>query len=196
MKNTWKGIKNLTSLKNVSHSSPSSISYNNKTVTSPFKIANGFSYYFSNVALNIQSSVKYSAKKLHEFLPSLSIKSFFFLSPTDKNETGSIIFALDSQKVSGTNSIPIKILKLMKNDISDQLSVLFNLSFSCGSFATILKTSKVTPTYKKDSKLKSSNYILISLLSNFDKTLERIVYNRLPKFFEDNKLVSYLKFGF
>ena len=106
LKNTWKGIKNLISLKTVSHSSPSSIYYNNKTVTSPFEIANAFNNYFSNIALDIQSSIKYSAKEFHEFLPPLSIKSFF-LSPTDKNEIISIISALDYQKVSGPNSIPI-----------------------------------------------------------------------------------------
>ena len=119
LKNTWKGIKNLISLKTVSHSSPSSIYYNNKTVTSPFEIANAFNNYFSNIALDIQSSIKYSAKEFHEFLPPLSIKSFF-LSPTDKNEIISIISALDSQKALGPNSISIRILKLMKNDISDQ----------------------------------------------------------------------------
>ena len=53
LKNTWKGIKNLISLKTVSHSSPSSIYYNNKTVTCPFEIANAFNNYFSNIALNI-----------------------------------------------------------------------------------------------------------------------------------------------
>ena len=87
LKNTWKGIKNLISLKNVSHSSSSFIHYN-KTVTSSFEIANAFNNYFSNIALDIQSSIKYSkefhAKEFHEFLPPLNIKSFF-LSPTDKN---------------------------------------------------------------------------------------------------------------
>ena len=195
MKNTWKGIKNLISLKNVSHSSPSSIYYNNKTVTSPFEIANAFNNYFSNIALDIQSSIKYSAKEFHEFLPPLSIKSFF-LSPTDKNEIISIISALDSQKTSGPNSIPIKILKLMKNDISDQLAVLFNLSFTSGLFPTILKASKVAPIYKKYSKRKCSNYRPISLLSNIEKIFERIVYKRLYKFIEDNKLVYNLQFGF
>ena len=78
----------------------------------------------------------------------------------------------------------------------DQLAVLFNLSFTSGSFPTILKTSKVTPIYKKDSKLKCSNYRPISLLSNIDKILERIVYNCLYNFFEDNKLVYNLEFGF
>ena len=88
LKNTWKGIKNLISLKTVSHSSPSSISYN-KTVTSPIEIANAFNNYFSNIALNIQSSMKYSAKEFYEFLPPLNINSFF-LSPTDKNKIISI----------------------------------------------------------------------------------------------------------
>ena len=103
---------------------------------------------------------------------------------------------MDSQKASGPNSVPIKTLKLMKNDISDQLAVLFNLSFTSGPFSTILKTSKVTPIYKKDSKLKCSNYRPMSLLSNIDKILERIVYNRLYKFFEDDKLVYNLQIGF
>ena len=140
MKNTWKGIKNLMSLKTISHSALSSISYKNKTVTSLFEIVIAFNNYFSNVGLNIQSSIKYSAKEFHEFLPPLNINSFF-LSPTDKNEIIPIISALDFQKASGLISIPIKILKLMKNDISDQLAVLLNLSLSCGSFPTILKTS-------------------------------------------------------
>ena len=183
------------SLKTVSQYSPFSISYNNKTVTSPFEIANAFNNSLSNVALNIQPSIKYSAKEFHEFLPPLNINSFF-LSPTDKNGIISVICALDSQKASGPNSIPIKMLKLIKNDISDQLAVLFKLSFSCGSFSTILKTSKVTPIYKKDSKLKCSNYRPISLLSNINTILEKIVYNRLYKFFEDKKLIYNLHFGF
>ena len=84
----------------------------------------------------------------------------------------------------------------MKNDKSDQLAVLFNLSFTSVFFRTILRTRKVTPIYKKDSKLKCSNYRPISLFFNNDKILERIVYNRLYKFFGDNKLVYNLQFGF
>ena len=91
LKNTWKGIKNLISLKTISHSSPSSIYYNNKTVTNPFEIANSSNNYLSNNALDIQSSIKYSAKEFHEFLFPLNIKSFFLL-PTGKNEISSVLF--------------------------------------------------------------------------------------------------------
>ena len=51
------------------------------------------------------------------------------MTPTDKNETSFIIFSLDSHKSSGPNRIPFKILKLMKNDISQQSSDIFNMSF-------------------------------------------------------------------
>ena len=46
LKNTWKGIKNLSYFKTVSHSSPFSISDNIKTTTSPSEITNAFSNYF------------------------------------------------------------------------------------------------------------------------------------------------------
>ena len=117
MSDTWKGIKNLVSLKTVLHSS-SYISDNNETITSPFEIPNTFNNHSSKVALNIHSSIKYSANQFHEFLPQLKISSFF-LAPADKNETSSIISARNSQKASRPNSIPVKILKLMQNDISD-----------------------------------------------------------------------------
>ena len=42
------------------------------------------------------------------------------------------------------------------------------------------------PHYKKESKLKSSNYRPIFLLSNIDKALERLMYNRLYNFLELN----------
>ena len=85
---------------------------------------------------------------------------------------------------------------LLSNDISTQFAELFNLSFSEDVFPSILKTCNVIPIYKKDSQLNCSNYRPISLLSNIDKILERIMYNRLYKFLETNNLIYSLQFGF
>ena len=60
----------------------------------------------------------------------------------------------------------------------------------------MLKTSKVIPVHKKDSKLDFSNYRPISLLSNVEKILERLMYNRMYNFFSDNNLIYLLQFGF
>ena len=60
-----------------------------------------------------------------------------------------MISSLDSNKSIGTNSIPIKILKTLKDDISSQLADTFNISLSTGVFPTILKAAKVVLVYKK-----------------------------------------------
>ena len=108
----------------------------------------------------------------------------FFLTPTDSTEVSNIISSLNQSKRDGPNSIPIKIPKLLNKEISDQLAILFNQPFSSGIFPSILKTSKIIPIYKKGSKLECSNYRPISLLSNIDKILERLMYNRLYNFLE------------
>ena len=102
--------------------------------------------------------------------------------------------SLNSGKASGPNSIPYRILFLLKNDISKQLADLFNLSSMTGVFPSILKTSKVVPVFKKDSKLDYSNYRPISLLSNIDKILEKLMYKRLYIFLNNNNIIY--NFGF
>ena len=104
--------------------------------------------------------------------------------------------SINPSKAIGPKSIPTKILKLLINDVSSQLTELFNLPFFRGVFSLTLKTIKVIPVYKKDSKLKCSNYRPISLLSNIDKVLERLMYNRLYNFSEINSVIYDLQFGF
>ena len=85
---------------------------------------------------------------------------------------------------------------LLKNEISTPLADLFNLSFSSGKFSSILKIAKVVPVYKKDSKLDYQNYCPISLLSNIEKILEKLMYKHLYKFLDDNNIPYDLQFGF
>ena len=69
-----------------------------------------------------------------------------------------IISSLTINKTSARFSTSNKILILLKKNISKQLAELFNLSFLSGSFPCILKTTKVVPVFKKDSKLDYCNY--------------------------------------
>ena len=50
------------------------------------------------------------------------------------------------------------------------------------------------PAFKKDSKLDYSNYCAISLLSNIEKILERLMYKRLYTFLNNNNIVYNLQF--
>ena len=81
----------------------------------------------------------------------------------------------------------------LKNEISKQLADLFNLSFMTGVFPSVLKTAKVVPVFKKDSKLNYSNYRPISLLSKIEKIL---MYKRLYTFLDYNNIIYDLQFRF
>ena len=65
-----------------------------------------------------------------------------------------------------------------------------------GVFPSVLKTAKVVPVIKKDSKLDHSNYRLISLLSNIEKILEKLMYKILYTFLNNNNIIHNLQFGF
>ena len=63
-------------------------------------------------------------------------------------------------------------------------------------FPSVLKTAKVVPAFKKDSKLDYSSYRPISLLSNTEKILEKFMYERLHTFPNNNNIIYNLQFGF
>ena len=65
-----------------------------------------------------------------------------------------------------------------------------------GVFPSILKTAKVIPIFKTDSKLDYSSYCPISLLSNIEKILEKLMYRRLYTFLNNKNIINDLQFGF
>ena len=73
---------------------------------------------------------------------------------------------------------------------------LFNPSFKSGVFPSVLKTAKVIPIFKKDSKLDYSNYRQISPLSNIEKILEKLMSRRLYTFLNNKNIIYDLQFGF
>ena len=137
-----KGIKSFLSLKTVASNVPTMLSYENGDATnSPYETAN---------TLNI--FIKYSNKHFSDYLLN-ETSSAILLKPTDKEEIANTISSLNYSKTSGPKRLPHRILFLIKNEISKQLADILNLSFMTGVSSSVLKTAKVIPVFKKDSKL-------------------------------------------
>ena len=54
----------------------------------------------------------------------------------------------------------------------------------------ILKIAKEVAVFGKESKLNYSNYLPISLLSNIEKIYEKLLYERLCTFLNDNTIIQ------
>ena len=63
-------------------------------------------------------------------------------------------------------------------------------------FPDIFKVARVTPVYKKESKLDYSNYRPISLLSVFSKIFEKSIYVRIYDYLVRYNLIYCKQFGF
>ena len=103
-----------------------------------------------------------------------------FLCPVTANEIQLEIAKLQIGKTVGPPSInPISILKILKSELAGPLQVIFNASFLTRIVPDKFKLARVIPVFKKGSQTNLSNYRPISLLSVFNKLLEKLMFNRL-----------------
>ena len=90
----------------------------------------------------------------------------------------------------------ISIIKYIKDEIIPALVLIFNKSITEGIFPEMLKVAKVIPIFEKGDDFIPGNYRPISLLSVFDKLLEKIICRRLKSFSDKFKIIYKYQFGF
>ena len=201
----WKGINSLVSIKSSKNSNVKLLDENKNLISNLQKISNIFNNHFSTIGSKIEQKIPAQSGNFYDYFTKkdengkLIINpenNSFFLSPTDPCEVEIILNALDIKKSTGPNSVPIYTLKIFKYFFSYWLSKLVNQCFEIGVFPDILKTAKVTPLHKKNSKLDFSNYRPISLLSVFSKVYEKLVYKRIYSYLDKHNFIYNKQFGF
>jgi hypothetical protein len=119
-----------------------------------------------------------------------------FVAPICSEEVKLLVQNLSPRKAAGIDDFNAKTIKIALSSILDPLTHVFNLSFSQGHVPNQLKISKVIPVYKKKEKFLPVNYRPISLLSIFDKILEKLMYKRLYSFLTKHDILYDYQFGF
>ena len=97
---------------------------------------------------------------------------------------------------AGWDDIKPSVIKHVKTSLKRPLAHISNLSFANGIFPNELKIANVVPIYKGNDEMEFSNYRPVSVLPVFSKLLERLMYNRLIDFINENKLLYKFQFGF
>ena len=120
-----------------------------------------------------------------------------FLTPINDEEVESLINEINTSKLVGPYSILTNILKLSCSVLSKRLVKLINFSLSEGTFPSLLKFVNVIPFLQRAENLDYNKYrLLISLISNIGKLIERIVHKRLYSFLEKISLLFGQQYGF
>ena len=195
MKKTWKGIKQIISIKSQMNNVPPKIKKEQIEITDSDQIANAFNEYFANIGTGFADEIPKVDKSPFDYLMSRLTESFY-ISPVSTFEIEEEITRLHCNKSSGPFSTSISILKKLKFVISKPLEILFNFSFNSGIVPENFKLARVVPVFKSGTQSNMGNYRPISLLSVFSKLLEKLMYNRLIDFIRKKSILYPKQFGF
>ena len=180
-KEVWKGIKRLVCLKSKGSISPSKLIINDHEITNVKAIAHQMNKFFSNIGKSLASAVPKPNLPFNYYLDKPRPLDFF-LSPTNLTEIENTIMSLSSTKACGSFSISTSLLKTLKGVLSIPVQLFFNYSFSTSMVSDQFKVARVVPIHKKGFSSLVSNYRPISLLSIFNKLIEKLMYNRISRY--------------
>ena len=139
-----------------------------------------------------------------EFIPhsirNVTIKSYtpnLILSfDISKDEITKIIRSLDPNKAHGHDGTSIRMLKLCASSISKPLFLLFKYSLENECFPNEWKKANIVPIHKKGDKQLIQNYRPVSLLPTCGKIFEKIIFNSLFKYLENDNFLNPHQYGF
>ena len=197
IKKTWQGIKQLINLRGRTlYNIPQNVEVDGLVLNDKQTIVNAFNTYFTSIGPDLASKVPVRDNINFEKFMKTRLKDSFVLLPVTAHEIECEIQNLNASKSTGPYSIPCKLLKCLKLILSDPLAFLLNYSFTSGTVPDKLKMARVMPIYKKGDRKILSNYRPISILSIFNKIMERLTNNRLIDFFDKNNILFKGQFGF
>ena len=191
----WQGIRGIINVKNNNRFTPRCINTKDGPITDPALVANNFNNFFSSIGMQIQNKIHSDHTNFQQYLTNPSNVEFI-VRPVEPDEVCKLISSFKINKSLGPNSVPQQILSLVKNEISESLTTLINMSFSSGVYPNKLKIAEIIPVHKSGSKLEVNNYRPISLLSNINKIFEKLIYERVYSFLTEQNSFYELQFGF
>ena len=151
-------------------------------------IANNFNNFFVNVGHSTEDSIP----KVPNISPTKFLKNRnqinFIIAHVSNEEIVEIIKSLEN-KSTGPSSIPLKMLSVIPDLIILPIAYIINMSFLTGEYPDMLKIVKVIPIHKGGSTQDINNYRPISLLSIFDKIIEKLVHKRLYNFLLEHNIL-------
>ena len=151
------------------------------------KITNKFGEYFSSVGKSFANKVKEPATSPNDYSGKIPLNNkSLFMMPCSQKEISELIQKLPAKTSSGYDNISNVLLKDIGRYIVSPLTIIFNESLTMGIFPEVMKLADVVPLYKAKEKFLETNYRPISLLTMMSKILEKVVYNRVYKFLNDN----------
>ena len=197
MKRTWQVISETLNRNKRKHDMLSLFTHEGRDLVDSTEIANAFNTYFANIGKNLSSQIDQNnvIADSKQYLTSPTRETLKFECIT-KDYTIKAIDNLENKNSSGHDGISNTLLKTIKNDISQSLTIIINQMLTTGIFPDAFKLSKVIPLFKKGDSSLLVNYRPISLLPTISKVFGRVIHDQMYEYFNQFNLLAEQQYGF
>ena len=187
----WKAVKSKlkSSAKCIGLLSEDKLTFDKKTV------ANIFNTFFTTVAASLVGKLPnitggYAGNFVYKYYQDKGAKqNSFKFSPVGEEDILKSLLSLNVSKATGLDGLSARFLNDGANQISSAIAHIINLSLYSGRIPDDMKTARVVPLYKKNSKSEPGNYRPVSILTVMSKILEKTVHKQLENYLRSEKLL-------
>jgi len=196
MKKTWGMINTILNRTKTKSHFPDHFLVNGQQISDKQDVSNAFNDYFTKIGLQLANSVHSpEGISFKNFLEN-PISDQFQFKLVNNNDIIKAIESLNSKTSKGVDGLSTVMLKNIKMELSESLSLMINQSLTTGIFPEKLKIARVVPFHKCKNKSEISNYRPISILPSVSKVFERIIHDQVYAYFSSQSLFYSSQYGF
>ena len=151
--------------------------------------------YYSNLATKLTGNTNNNRDELTSFINELSAHNeldSFTIQPTTHTEVSKIL----QNMRSGHDSIPLKFLKFVADDISLALTDIINNSIQMNGFSVKQKIGRICPILKVINLVQMKDYRPILILPALSKVYEKVIFKQLSAFVKKMMLQKNTQLGY
>ena len=196
-KKTWNIINDITSRKQ-RNCQIKEIKQNGISITQSGELSEAFNDHFATIGSKLADKIPCNNNTWSylDYLTPRDNDVNFHMETVSSTKVFSLLSKLCKSKATGLDQISARLLRECSDLIADSLCGIFNCSINTCIFPDEWKCSKVIPLFKHGPRNELNNYRPISIIPVVAKVFERIIYDQVEAFVNDNNLLFNSQSGF
>lgn len=195
IKKTWRTINDVIGNRQ-SDSFPGFLSVDGMRVDDMGEIVEHFNVFFAKIGHDISNGIVSSKMDPTAKFHQNHLSNNFEFKSVSEAIVLKAINSLNTKNSFGCDEISTKLIKYVKHEILNSITILFNDCITHSTFPNSMKIARVIPLHKKGRKDLLDNYRPISLLPSISKIFERLLHDQLYEYFETHGIFDDSQYGF
>lgn len=196
MKESWQTINQLLNKKSKS-TNIDSLKDSNQTVFDKQRISDNMNEFFCSVGKKLAADIDVTSNPLLSGEYNINDgEKTFNMRAINEEDIQKAMAKIKLKKSFGNDNVSGYFLKIAFPVISSSLVQIFNVSIETSTFPDAWKIARVTPIYKEGEKSEKSNYRPISVLPVISRLFEKLIFDQLYQYMNENGFLSPDQSGF